>query len=250
MKAKMIPAVLVLLFFTFVSTASAQIVVQRVRGQVAYKIGNAWRAPLRPGLRLPQGTKVSTGARSYAVIRVNRHVVTVKPYSMIKLYQAKYGRQTENVNIGLRRGTVNARVNRDRRVKTVFKVSTPVATSSVRGTEEEISYGPSRGMRIIVLKGMVSGENKTGITKFIFGDFYYSQRPYLSRPDPLHYYMKERAIRDIRPQVRSQDEYAVDGYYHGEMLDIWEWYGFSTDLFGGSAYGNYVPVNLIFSWPD
>ena len=65
---------------------------------------------------------------------------------------------------------------RDARIKTVFKVSTPVATSSVRGTEQIVVYSPTFGMRIFVLSGTVEGQGRNSGGKFISGDLQFLQK--------------------------------------------------------------------------
>src|SRR5208337_1312397 len=144
------------IFFTiitaviFFSTSGlfAEIKVISVKGSVAYREGRSWAA-LKQGQVLQEGVKISTGANSSAELRLNaiNHTVTIKPFTMIQVF-SKTDAESSDTHIGLKRGNIIARVPRDEKVKTIFKVSTPIATSSVRGTAEDIAYGPDTGMLI------------------------------------------------------------------------------------------------------
>jgi len=146
----------------YTASAFADITVLKVKGTAAYKAGRKW-VPLKARMKLREGVKISTGANSYAEVSLNslNHTVTIKPLTMIQVF-SKETKSSTNTSIGLKRGRITAKVPRKERVKTVFKVSTPIATSSVRGTEENISYGPGRGMIIEVIKGVVEGSNRLG----------------------------------------------------------------------------------------
>ena len=87
---------------------------------------------------------------------------------MIQVFSKESATDT-NTHIGLKRGGIMAKVPRDGKVKTIFKVSSPIATSSVRGTEENISYGPDTGMIIEVVKGVVEGTNTLGRSNVLSG---------------------------------------------------------------------------------
>ncbi|PKL17688.1 MAG: hypothetical protein CVV49_09865 [Spirochaetae bacterium HGW-Spirochaetae-5] len=156
-----------ILFFT--AALQAEISVIKAEGSAAYKEGNKW-LPLKNGQKLSEGVKVSTGANSYADIKLNsqNHTIRVKPFTMIQVF-SKESKTDTNTHIGLKRGGIMAKVPREGKVKTIFKVSSPIATSSVRGTEENISYGPDTGMIIEVVKGVVEGTNILGRSNILSG---------------------------------------------------------------------------------
>jgi hypothetical protein len=156
-----------ILFFT--AALHAEISVLKVEGSAAYKDGNKW-IPLRTGQRLNEGVKVSTGANSYADIKLNskNHTIRIKPFTMIQVF-SKESKTDTNTHIGLKRGGITAKVPREGNVKTIFKVSSPIATSSVRGTEENIYYGPDTGMLIEVITGVVEGSNSLGRSNELSG---------------------------------------------------------------------------------
>jgi hypothetical protein len=153
----------------FTAALHAEISVIKVEGSAAYKEGNRW-VPLKTGQKLAEGVKVSTGANSYADIKLNsqNHTIRVKPFTMIQVF-SKETKTDTNTHIGLKRGGIMAKVPREGKVKTIFKVSSPIATSSVRGTEENISYGPDTGMIIEVVKGVVEGTNSLGRSNILSG---------------------------------------------------------------------------------
>ncbi|MBN1500104.1 MAG: FecR domain-containing protein [Spirochaetes bacterium] len=152
------------------------ITVVSVKGTVAFKNGNAW-APLRANQTIQEGTKISTGANSYAVISLNKfnHRVEIKPLTMLQVF-SKDNNVSSNSNINLKRGKIQVNVPKDKNVKTVFKVSTPVATSSVRGTIEEVSYGRSFGMKVRVIEGIIEAENRLGKKAIISGNLVFQQK--------------------------------------------------------------------------
>ncbi len=146
--------------FLLTMSSYAEIRVVSVKGTASYKTTGAW-TPLQAGAVLAVGTKVSTGVRSSVVINVNRHTVTVYPLTIMKITESMETENSSSTKIGLRRGAVRTKIARDARIKTVFKVSTPVATSSVRGSEQLTFSGPTMGSHIFVLGGdfMAQGLN-------------------------------------------------------------------------------------------
>jgi hypothetical protein len=175
MKKKHITAVILFAALFFAVSAFAEIRVVSVKGTASYKAGGQW-VPLQAGTALAVGTKVSTGVRSNAVIKINNHTVTVQPLTIMKINESVEDGKSSTTRLGLRRGSVRTKVARDERIKTVFKVSTPVATSSVRGTEQIVVYSPTFGMRIFVIDGTVTGQGANGAEKFISGDLNFWQK--------------------------------------------------------------------------
>jgi len=159
----------------FTAVLQAEISVIKVEGSASYKEGNKW-LPLKVNQKLSEGVKVSTGANSYADIMLNslNHTVRIKPFTVIQVF-SKESETDSNTHIGLKRGGVIAKVPRKSNVKTIFKVSTPIATSSVRGTEEEVTYGPGYGMVIKMLSGTADGENRNGQKKRLSGKLQFHQ---------------------------------------------------------------------------
>jgi len=166
---KLLKMIITTLFLFVTTLLYADITVLKIEGNAAYKDGNKWM-PLKVNQKLPEGVKVSTGANSFVDIKLNskNHTIQVKPLTMIQIFSKETKTET-NTNIGLKHGSINTKVPRSEDVKTVFKVTSPIATSSVRGTEQNVSYGPAKGMVIEVLSGEVEGKNNTGKTNRIIG---------------------------------------------------------------------------------
>jgi len=158
--------------FSF-SEAFARITVVSVKGTAAFSEGRKW-SPLQPNMELKEGTKVSTGVKSTVVLKLNNNTLTIRPLSMLKIYENSMNKGVNNTKIALRRGSVRAQVAKGERVKTVFKIATPVATSSVRGTIEDATtslYGTTFGAP----QGNFDVDPNNGQTSNISGDLTYDQ---------------------------------------------------------------------------
>ena len=171
---KLVYVIMAALFIWITAPLGAEVTVVSVTGSVNVKTDKQW-SPLQKGMRLSEGTKISTGVKSTAEINMDGHVVTIKPMSMVMVQENKLDGGVSTNRIGLRRGTVRAAINKESRVKTVFRISTPVATSSVRGTIEEISQGPQFGMGGNADAGHLEMENRKGDKKDISGNLTYNQ---------------------------------------------------------------------------
>jgi hypothetical protein len=172
------------IIFIFASHSFADVTVTSIKGQAKHKVGNQW-LDLTPGMKLAQGTKVSTGINSNVVLNINGDTITIRQMSMIKIEENSLSTTESNTKIGLKRGGLNARISKLKTLKTSFKVSTPVATSSVRGTQEEIFYGPGTGMMVKVLEGEIFTENRFGANNFIRGRLEFKQNNHKSSPNNI-----------------------------------------------------------------
>jgi len=194
------------ILFIFSSDLLAKIQVISVTGKVAYKNGKIW-VPLRRNQVLPEGVKISSGTNSYAKIRLNQHnhTIDIKPMSFIKIF-SKESNSSTNTHIGLKRGKIRASIVKNQRVKTVFKISTPVATSSVRGTVQEVSYGPDNGMEIRVIEGIIEGMNRNGRGSLIKGKLVFRQRLRLGLFDDIFLDLKDFSIITFDTNGITQNE--------------------------------------------
>jgi hypothetical protein len=204
------------LVFNTVS-AFAEIAVLKVSGTAAYRDGKKW-VPLKAGMKLPEGVKVSTGANSSTELRVNsiNHTVIIKPLTMIQVF-SKETKNSTDTHIGLKRGGITAKVPRDARVKTVFKVSTPIATSSVRGTEEDISYGPGSGMMIYDVRSLVEAKNRLGRSNFVSGRLKYVQQLNLPKSLNIANDMRGRSLVAVYGNGITGDESDAMLYSGGDQ---------------------------------
>jgi len=142
------------------------ITVTSIQGKAAFKDRGAWKQ-LSPRQTLREGMKVSTGVNSTAVLDIDGTAVTIRPMSMVGVTRNLVKDGASNTNLGLKYGSVNAKVPKIQGIRTNFRISTPIATSSVRGTEEEVSYGPKGGMHVKVLAGLVKVENPSGVASTV-----------------------------------------------------------------------------------
>lgn len=225
-----------------ITTANAAITVSSVKGTAAVKAGANWQ-PLRPGMHLNEGAMISTGFMSQAVLNMDGHIVTLRSMTMIKVYRNVLNNSASENNVGLRYGRINARVNRVGNLKTKFNVSTPVATSSVRGTEKEILYGPSFGMREWVPENEAILYSRSGIKVIVGGRSMFQLKPGALRPNPLHHALKQKSAGNIQPTYITDDERDGNALYSDQFVDNGE----SIADFYDSSSGADVNINIL--WP-
>lgn len=198
-----IAVAMTLLLFT-TNTFSA-ITVESVTGNVAYKERDAWR-PLAKNQTLREGTKISTGVASTVVLRIDDAMVTVRPMSMMGITRNMVKDGASSTNLGLKFGGVNAKVAKIRDIRTNFKISTPIATSSVRGTEEEVSYGPKAGMVVKVLAGLVKLENSSGVRTTVGKWQSFQMKNGTARPQFLLSDLRSGSMVNVLPDNISSTE--------------------------------------------
>ena len=210
--------IMIATFFLFVSTfLYADIIVTKIEGSAAYKEGNKW-VPLKVNQKLFEGVKISTSANTFVDIKLNskNHTIQIKPYSMVQVFTNETKTDT-NTNIGLKRGSINAKVPRDENVKTVFKVTSPIATSSVRGTEQNVSYGPDRGMVIEVVNGEVEGKNHNGKTNYLTGKQKFVQPTSSGQPNHILQDSRDQSIVQAGGLGLTADE-AASAIYNDQQV--------------------------------
>ena len=245
---KIIKTILITSFLLFFSTSLfAEIRAISVSGTVAYRDGRNW-IPLKVNQVLKEGTRISTGANSSAEIRLNRlnHTITVKPLSMIQVFSSESAVETDT-HIGLKRGGVNARVPRDSNVKTVFKVSTPVATSSVRGTEQNVGYGAGSGMTVEVVSGKIEAQNRLGKSNSIAGRQKFSQEKGKGKPGHILSGVQSNSFASVHGNGLTPDELETGLFTGADQTGSADG---DTGVLGsqaGSAESTVtVPVNIIW----
>jgi hypothetical protein len=244
MKKALLSILTLLLAAVFAAAPSfGGILVQDVRGSVAFKTTGQWQ-PLKSGMALQEGTKISTGVNSSAVIMLDNHTLTVKPLTMIKIYENSTTKNDSRTLIGLRRGTIRTNVSRSKRVKTVFRVSTPVATSSVRGTDDEISYGPSKGMKTIMFRGVSECQSKNGPTRVMRGALVFQQKIYESLPENVLANLRDKSLVYLYNPRSTGDEKKSFIYFGTDLLNNPR---SSVDTFDSQMKSS--QVNMQLSWP-
>ena len=210
--------IMTFLIILFTTSLFAEISVLSVQGNAAYREGRSWMQ-LRENQKLPEGVKISTGANSFAELSLNsvNHTVRIKPLTVIQVFSRETAENTDT-RIGLKRGSITAKVPRNAKVKTIFKVSTPIATSSVRGTEEDISYGPERGMVIEVISGFIEGRNRLGRGRYISGRQKFIQR--FGYPQALNILndVRNRSFIQVFGNGLTPDEIATTLFFGDEQI--------------------------------
>ncbi|MGQ9842896.1 MAG: FecR family protein [Spirochaetota bacterium] len=222
----------------------AAITVVSVKGDVLYSTKAAF-APLQKGMQLNEGTKIQTGPQSKAVLDIDGNILTIKPLTLIKVYK-NTATKGESINsIGLSYGSVNAKVKKLPQVKTSFLITTPVATSSVRGTEQDTSFGPGFGMQVTVPEGELvvqsNGENKK-----VSGNLEYSKGTNDPRGSDITQGMKNSFIGNLASDNLTNEEKDTLGVYGDQLVDSTQTPVDMLDNIGGDVT---IKVNLIWNVP-
>ena len=206
-------------------TAYSAILVKSTKGDVAFKQGKQWK-PLRNGQKLAEGTKISTGIRSSVLINIDGNMLKVRQLTMMKIFRNKTTAKGLRTHIGLKYGSLNARVKKLKKLKTSFKITTPVATSSVRGTEEDVSYGARMGMIIDVIHGSVIGENLNGVKNLISGRSRFQLGHNSPRPQGLLFAVQGQTLFVTANPFSTPDEQTLQDLFPDDSI--------GTDILGDS----------------
>lgn len=144
--------ILVALLFSLLCTHmwSQSATVTELAGKVEYQIpGRDWR-PARVGDQLAAGTIISTGFKSSAKLRIANAVITVNPVTRLSLEELVQTQSGSQSQLFLLSGRVSADVTPQADRTTEFRVSSPTATASVRGTSFQFD-----GVNLLVERGIV-----------------------------------------------------------------------------------------------
>lgn len=136
-----------------VSALDAQ--VKNVTGKVEVQKDGSW-VPLKEGDVLAKGAMVSTGFKSSADLKINDAIVTLGPLTRMTVQQLVEDNTIDETSLFMDSGSVKADINRESGKRVNFKISSPVATASVRGTTLTM-----RGNTVTCSNGSVSVEPST-----------------------------------------------------------------------------------------
>jgi len=136
----------------------ANVQVQETTGLVQYRLpsGSQWQT-LTPGVELPEGTTIMSGTNGSAVLNSGNTTIEVDALSRIVVSEVTLQPQEETTSLEMRFGQVRSRVRRAQNRGMNFRVSTPVSTAAVRGTD--FLYD---GRELYVTEGDVAFTNLTG----------------------------------------------------------------------------------------
>lgn len=140
----------VLAVATIFSASALEATVLSVKGKVEVQKGASW-IPVKAGDVIQKGAVISTGFKSEAVLKVKESKFTLASLTRITVEQLAETSAKDETQLYLDSGKVGFDVAKSENKKVGFKVRSPVATASVRGTAGEISSG---GV-LKVLVGMV-----------------------------------------------------------------------------------------------
>lgn len=150
--------VLILSFASISVFAQSTYTITAVSGKVEISLaGTGWKTA-SIGDSVPVSATISTGFRSNATLEGMGATLTIEPLTRMSVNElrATSGGGTDT-NLGLRTGRIRASVRSTSSGRTNFRVSSPVATAAVRGTE----FG-FNGYRVDVgtgTVGLVSGSS-------------------------------------------------------------------------------------------
>lgn len=113
-------------------------VVTFVKGKVEVQRGTSWVA-LAVGDKVTQSDTISTGIQSEAKIKYNGSLMALGAMTRVTLDQLSSGNNREKVEVNLQTGAVRSKVTHTEDTRVSYKVRSPVAVASVRGTEFEIT---------------------------------------------------------------------------------------------------------------
>ncbi|MCR5290838.1 MAG: FecR domain-containing protein [Treponema sp.] len=134
MKYKRIFIIACLFCFCAVASVFAQeAVITAVNGKVERKDFDTWVA-VAVGDKLEKGAVISTGFKSTAELSINGATVTIAPLTRATIQQLLDTDSASTTKIALASGKLAADVPPQQNKRVSFKVTSPVATLSVRGT--------------------------------------------------------------------------------------------------------------------
>jgi hypothetical protein len=169
-----------LLFVTvFIATGlylSAQnAVIEQVSGTVEIKQpGETSFKPAKAGDTVFQETVISTGFKSFALVKIGSTAITVRPLTLLSLTEVQKSAESETLNVSLQAGRVRVDVKPPAGEKALATVRGPIATASVRGTSFEfdtsnlyvsegtVSFSGNRGQGVLVGAGGASRVDEAG----------------------------------------------------------------------------------------
>jgi len=164
-----------ILFLTGLNVFSQNAFIDQITGTVEVRQpGEASFKSANKGDTIFQDTVISTGFKSYAVIKVGSTTITARPLTQLTLSEIQKSGETETVNVNLQAGRVRVDVKPPAGMKANTTFTGPITTASVRGTSFEfdtdnlyvsegaVSFIGNRGQNILVRAGENSRLKQTG----------------------------------------------------------------------------------------
>ncbi|MEL3905481.1 MAG: FecR family protein [Treponema sp.] len=144
--------------FCTLSAVAMTATITEIAGKVEYKLSDKdeWQ-PAKAGTVLSVGSMISTGFKSTAIITMETATLTVKPVTRLSIEELIKAEGAAKSQMFLMTGRVRAEVTPKEGETTDFKVKSPTATASVRGTGFEFD-----GQNLTVEHGAVQFESGIG----------------------------------------------------------------------------------------
>lgn len=157
---KKILGMLVLCFagISFAAAAELTATITEIAGKVECKLPQQEWQTAKVGDVLPVGSLISTGFKSTAILKTESATLTVKPVTRLSLEDLVKSEGTTKTQMFLMAGRVKAEVTPKSGEKADFKIKSPTATASVRGTGFEFD-----GKNLLVDHGAVQFEAESGV---------------------------------------------------------------------------------------
>lgn len=122
----------------FADAVQMQAVVKKTSGKAEVQSESGW-VPIKEGEKLEKGAVIQTGFKSEVVLQIKETMVTVAPLSRITLEQLVAKEGKDETRIFLDTGSLKSNIKKSEDRSVGFKVRSPVATASVRGTEFKVT---------------------------------------------------------------------------------------------------------------
>ncbi len=226
----------------FSSPLFADVTVKAVKG-TAGVMDSKKLTPVTAGMKLKDDATVVTGANSEVTILLNNGIITLKSLTTARLSGIKVTPTSSTAAVALRSGTVVSEVKQITGLKTSFTVTTPVGTSSVRGTTHTISYSPGRGMEVAVASGVVAVSSNRGSTKPVAaGNSYVQASSSAAPPQVSSQAAQEVAVSGAATAFAPVEEVAAATDLGGQSAALTELVGI---IDSGSTSGT-VHLNITF----
>jgi len=220
----------------------ADVTVQAVKGTVGVMDGKKL-TPVKVGMKLNEDATVVTGANSEVTIVVNNGTITFKSLTTAKIRGVAASGTSSTADVALRSGTVVSDVKQITGLKTSFTVTTPVGTSSVRGTSHSVSFSPGRGMEVAVSTGVVAvSSNRGGTTPVAAGNSYVQAAASATPPQVISQAAQETVTTNAATAFAPVEEVAVSVTLGGETAVFTE----LVTLIEEKPTTGTVRLNLVF----
>ena len=125
--------VLFVLLVLFIPVFALDATVVSVFGKAEMQTVNGWEM-MKEGTKIAEGTVISTGFKSQAVLEIGKSKITVQPLSRLTVQELRTRPETDTSKVYLDAGSIKADVKAAENKRVGFTVKSPVATASVRGT--------------------------------------------------------------------------------------------------------------------